>query len=202
MLKNLLIVYLFLSGCSFAQDIDKKLNSLINMQQAISINEKELLSPYNYLLTQPLMTKGIEHYYQRKAFIKTIYAKKDKVRNRYSRIILMLLYKDKAKYYAKQETAVAELAFITMNFNELPESLSKEVQNTKIPFGKLLEIHHIKTTSQNRSYFSVKCNAVLSSLTHCKINEKIFGRRNTLIRIDNKHWVAKVIEILPGLILP
>jgi hypothetical protein len=174
------------------------MNSLSTIDKiAKPVSQSSLPVPYNYLLTQPLMTKGIETYYQRRAIIQTIYAKRSG--NSYSRVILMLLDKNNVK--KKKEALVAELAFISMNFSELPENLIADVLNTNIPFGKLLLTYHVKTASINRSYFAIKCNRLLSSLTHCKLNTKIYGRRNTLIRTDNKRWVAKVVEILPALIL-
>lgn len=196
MLKKLLIFFMLISCQVYAQNIGQTMNYLSTIDKiAIPISESSLPVPYNYLLTQPLMTKGIETYYQRKAIIKTIYAKRSKVYNYYSRVILMLLDK-------KKETQVAELAFITMNFNELPENLIRDVLNTNIPFGKLLLTYHLKTASINRSYFAIKCNHQLSSLTYCKLNTRLYGRHNTLIRKDNKRWVAKVVELLPALILP
>ncbi len=192
-----------LSNCAIAQNIEQQMNSIVKLDKLRPLSQKELPIPYNYLLTQPKMTIGIEHYYQRKAFIKTIYTKQGK--KHYSRIILMVLNNSKTKANidpSPEESAVAELAFITMNFKELPINLKNDVKNTNIPFGKLLEIHQIKTASLNRSYFSTKCNKMLANLIFCKINETIYGRRNTLIRTDNNLWVAQVVEILPALILP
>lgn len=167
------------------------------------VNQSMLPHPYNYLLTQPLMTKGIEKYYQRTAIIQKIYAKKNKRDNTYYRTIIMLLDHNKARNNArlaqkKKEVMVAELAFITINFNALPQKVIANILNTNIPLGKLLLTHHIKTSSINRSYFSIRCDAVLSSLTHCNLNSQLYGRTNTLIRMDNKQWIARVVEILPG----
>ncbi len=189
-----------LLGCqAYSQSIEQTMNYLATIDKiAKPVSQSSLPVPYNYLLTQPLMTKGIETYYQRKAFIRTIYAKKSKVSNNYSRVILMLLDENNLT----KKKLVAELAFITMNFSELPENLIADVLHTNIPFGKLLITYHVKTASINRSYFVIQCNRLISSLSHCKLNTKIYGRRNMLIRTDNKRWVAKTIEILPDLILP
>lgn len=174
-------------------------------KNANRVNQSMLPIPYNYLLTQPLMTKGIEDYYQRTPIIHTIYARKNESDNSYYRLITMLVDHDKARNNAdfaqkKEEAFVVELAFIKMNFNALPQKVIKEVLHTNTPFGKLLMNNHIKTLSQDRTYFSLQCNELLSSLTHCKLKSTLYGRTNTLVRTDNNQWVAQVVEILPGLI--
>jgi hypothetical protein len=159
--------------------------------------------PYSYLLTQPLMTLGIEKYYQRTPIIHTIYAVKNQKTNTYSRAILMLLDSRKTRNNAKiaqekKEEVTVELAFITINFNELPEKVINDILNTSVPFGKLLIVHHLKTSSSKRLYFSLQCSKELAKRIGCKINNQIYARMNTIVRKDNKKWLAQVIEILPG----
>jgi chorismate-pyruvate lyase len=84
-----------------------------------------------------------------------------------------------------------------MNFNELPKKVIADVLNTDVPLGKSLLTNHVKTFSTERSYFSVRYNKVLFSLTHCDLDSKLYGRTNTLIRADNNRWIAHVVEILP-----
>ena len=100
--------------------------------------------------------------------------------------------KDKLK-----EVAV-ELAFITINLNEVPSNVAKSVLESQIPFGKLLVTNKIKTFTKDRAYFSVKCTDDLAKILHCKTNKYVYGRINTLVREDTKNWVAQVIEILSG----
>ena len=99
--------------------------------------------------------------------------------------------------YAKEEKVV-ELAFITMNFNALPEKIIKDVLNTNVPFGKLLSNNHVEIFVTDRTYFWVKCDKVFASLTRCHINSKLYGRTNTIIQANNNKWLAHVVEILPG----
>ena len=98
----------------------------------------------------------------------------------------------------KKEPMVVELAFITMNFNELPKKVIASVLNTNVPFGKLLSDNHVNISITDRTYFLVKCDKVFSSLTRCQLNSKLYGRTNTIIRADNHKWLAHVVEILPG----
>ncbi len=168
------------------------------------IKQDMLPEPYDYLLMQPLMTPGIEKYYQRSPIVQTIYAVKDEEKNTYSRIIIMLLDKNQARNNAevaqeKNEEVVVETAVVTMNFNELPEKVKTGVLTTNVPFGKLLIANKVKIVGRDRAFFSIRCNKPLSALTLCKINSKIYGRVNTIVRADNKKWLARVIEILPGI---
>jgi hypothetical protein len=192
---------LLAQSLSFAVTLPE-LRALANIEKT-QVCQSSLPAPYAYLLTQPLMTKGIENYYQCRATIQTLYAQKSKTDNTYFRVILMLLDKNKARTklelaQRKKDTRVAELAFITMNFNELPKKVIEDVLHTTIPFGKSLLNHQVKTRSENRSYFFVNCNKMLSSLTHCRLKHRLYGRSHTLIRADNQHWVARVVEILPA----
>lgn len=170
----------------------------------IAVKKNKLPAPYDYLLTQSLMTPAIEKYYQRTPVIQKIYSAKNEENNTYSRIIIMLIDKDKVRDNAdiaqeKKEEVVVATAVIEMNFNELPEKIKNQVLTTNVPFGKLLATNRLRIVSKDRAYFSIPCNKPLSALTLCKINSTIYGRINTIIRADNKKWLARVIEILPGL---
>ncbi len=184
------------------QNMQQLITSFSNTKEVgITVEQSVLPFPYSNLLTQALMTKGIEKYYQRRPIIKTIYVERNKNNNSYFRVILMLLDKNFARNkpdlaQKKGETIVAELAFITMNFNELPNELITEVLNSNIPFGQLLLTHHVNTYSADRRYFSLSCTEALSSLLHCNLKSTLYGRTNTLVRTDNKRWVARVLEIL------
>lgn len=168
------------------------------------INRNMLPIPFDFLLTQPLMTPGVEKYYQRTPIVQTIYAVQDQKTNCYSRIVSMLIDGDLNRNNAevaqeKNQALIVETAVISMNFNELPDKVKAGVLTTNIPLGKLLVENQVKTTIKDRAYFSLGCNRPLSALTHCKLGTAIYGRVNTIIRADNKRWIARVIEILPGL---
>lgn len=168
---------------------------------ATKIKQIQLPAPYDYLLTQPLMTKGMETWYQRTAIIQPLYAVNNQAEHTYSRAILMLLDNNKSRNnpqiaQGKKEAVVVELAFITMNFKALPKKLISAVLNTSIPFGKLLTASDIKTGTTDRTYFWVSCDRLLASLMHCRLREKLYGRSNTIIKADNKQWLARAIEIL------
>ena len=170
----------------------------------MAVKKNKLPAPYDYLLTQSLMTPAIEKYYQRSPVIQKIYSVKNEESNTYSRISIMLIDKDKVRNNAdiaqeKNEEVVVATAVIEMNFNALPEKIRNEVLTTNVPFGKLLVANRLRIVSKDRVYFSLRCNKPLSALTLCKVNSSIYGRINTIIRADNKKWLARVIEILPGL---
>lgn len=190
-------------GQQSIQDGLQKLTHLV--QQSPEVSKESLPDPYKYLLVQPLMTKGIETYYQRTPLIQTLYAVRNPNDNTYFRTILMFVDKRKDRNNPQSaqktnETMIVELAFITINFNELPNKVINDVLTTNIPFGTLLSNHQIKIVSTNRSYFAIKCNQLLSSLTHCPLNSTLYGRKNTLINADNQKWLAHVVEILPGFV--
>ena len=213
-----ILVALLVSFPALSDTISKKSNVIQQEWEAFSKSTKIKLSPfkvdpvvlpmpYSYLLTQPLMTIGIEKYYQRTPIIQAIYAKKNRKNNTYSRAILMLLDRDKTRNNAKiaqekKEEVIVELAFITINFNELPKKIITDVLTSSTPFGKLLNANHLKTSTTNRCYFSVNCSSELSQRIRCKINHKIYARINTIARNDNKKWLAQVIELLPGVKAP
>lgn len=191
-----------ISGTIEQQTIQQEMKSLSSVDKtATRVSQAMLPAPYYYLLTQPLMTKGIEEYYQRTPIIQTIYSKRNKRNNTYYRAIRMLIDNSKARNNVKvaqknKESRVVELAFITMNFSALPKEVITAVLNTNIPFGKLLSANHIQISTKNRNYFSIKCTKTLFSLTHCHLDDKLYGRTNTLVRADNNKWLAHVIEIL------
>jgi hypothetical protein len=187
-----------------SKNIQEKMRTLSDVGKiSTKVNKDMLPVPYNYLLTQPLMTKGIEKYYQRTSFIQTMYAKKNQHNNTYSRAIVMFIDNNKARNNVKlaqrkKETIVVELAFITMNFKELPPRIIKDVINTNVPFGKLLSNNHVKISTKDRTYFWITCDQVLASLTDCHLNSKLYGRTNTIIKANNNKWLAHVVEILTG----
>ncbi|HAT8179159.1 TPA: hypothetical protein JA361_06710 [Legionella pneumophila] len=190
-----------LSHATKSKNINQ-IDSLFNTVKMSTILSKDsLISPYNYLLTQPLMTTTLERYYQRTSRIKVITAFINPHNNTYSRIIILYVDRNKKRNNVdlaqkKNEIIPVELAAIKINFEELSEKLITDIIHTNIPFGKLLTQHHLQVFSKDRSYFSLACNKMLASLIHCKPNKKLYGRTNLLVRADNKKWVAQVIEIL------
>ena len=158
-----------------SKSIHEKMKSISDVEKiSTKVNRAALPAPYDYLLIQPLMTKGLENYYQRTPVIQTIYAIKNQHNNTYYRAIRMLIDNNKTRNnvtlaQSKNESVVVELAFITMNFNELPKQIIADVLNTNIPFGKLLANHHMEIATKDRTYFFINCNKVLASLTHCPL---------------------------------
>ncbi|KTD03317.1 hypothetical protein OQJ19_01200 [Fluoribacter gormanii] len=192
------------NGAPESKEIKLKVNELAEINKiGTKVDFSQLPSPYNELLTQPLMTKSIEKYYERSAIIKTIFAAQDPGKNTYQRAIVMFIDSNKERNQpdlaqTKKEVTVVELAFITMNFNELPKNMIEEILHTNTPFGKLLAKYQLQILSHDRTYYKIRCNSALASLIHCNLNDFIYGRTNTIIRADNKKWLAHVVEILPN----
>ncbi|WP_165474788.1 hypothetical protein [Legionella nagasakiensis] len=171
----------------------------LNLKQ---ISLDQLPKPYSFLLTQSLMTPGLERYYQRTGEIKTIQAVSNKKKNTYSRMIIMLMDNNKVRNNVNaarlhQELVIAELAFITMNFNELPEKVISAIRNTSVPFGKILIKNNIQVYDSEREYFTVVCNKQLMKYTRCMLDSRLYGRMHTIRKKENDAWVASVMEILP-----
>ncbi|KTC79150.1 hypothetical protein Lche_1170 [Legionella cherrii] len=204
MAMMLLFKAIVVNGAPESKKIQVEINKLAEISKiGRKVGSAQLPSPYNELLTQPLMTPSIEKYYGRRAIIKTIVANQDPENNTYRRSIVMLIDSNKERNepnlaQSKKEAMVVELAFITMNFNALSKSMIAEVLHTNTPFGKLLTKYQIQALTQNRNYYKVRCDGTLASLINCNLNDSIYGRTNTLIRADNKKWLAHVVEILPN----
>lgn len=208
----LLLIHFKMISCAQALQLlhkipAKKLGALYNFlndeTKLSPLKEKELPPPYDFLLTEPLMTISLEKYYSRAAQIKTIDAIKNENENTYSRVIMMVVDGDKARNdiklaLAQREEIVIELALIVINFNELPENIIKGVLNSKVPFGELLVSNHLESLTTELGYFSVNCSAMLLPYFAGNANNKLFGRRNTLVRKDNGKWIAQVVQLLSG----
>ncbi len=148
------------------------------------------------------MTQTLEQYYKRTPIIQTQSTHFDSIQNSYARTITMLIDRDKqrnnAAYAQKTGAAQAiELAFIKINFSELPKEVIERIRHTNTPFGKLLEKYKIKILTQNRVYFTIACTNEIASLMPCDLNKILYGRKNTIVRADNNQWLAQVVEILP-----
>jgi len=172
--------------------------------ELLVVKQKELPAPYDFLLTQPLMTVGLEKHYQRTAAIKIINFLLNETNGIYTRSILMLIDSNKKRNDAitaenNHEAVPIELAFIEINFNELSENIISEITNTKVPFGTIIKKNGFETYSSDREYFSITYEHELAELIHCKLSTQVYGRKNTIKKeIDNK-WVARTLEILPNL---
>jgi hypothetical protein len=166
------------------------------------IDKNDLHAPFDYLLTQPLLTVGIETFYKRTSAIRLVHATRNLSKNTYTRVITMLLDSKSNRdnpTLAQQlnEEIIVELALISINFNELPPDLVHDILTSNIPFGRLLQLKKIATLSKNKYYFSTVCNATLVQLLQCQLNSSVYGRTNTIVRVDNNQNVAQVIELLP-----
>jgi hypothetical protein len=219
--KKLLFTFLivhFLPVMSIAAPItnSEKLSPLFTFYQKENIapdsqpplkyvNKKDLPQPYQFLLTQPLMTMGIAQYYQRTPKVRTpLYVENNRNQKTYSRAIIMIVDNNKTRNNAiladkNNESSIVELGLITMNFSALPDSVVTGVLHSQIPFGALLVKNNIKTQDADMIFFSLTCTKDFSKLLNCPLGKVLYGRTNTLVRVDNGQWVAHVVEILSGI---
>lgn len=196
-----------LAGTNDSDLVRNRLNSLSTVLKTKlilikQIDKKDLPAPFDYLLTQPLLTVGIESFYKRTSAIRLVHATHNLSNNIYTRVITMLLdsngnRNNPALAQQLNEEIIVELALISIDFNELPPDFVHDILASNIPFGRLLQLKKIATFSKNKYYFSTACNAKLVQLLKCQLNSPVYGRTNTIVRIDNNQIVAQVIELLP-----
>lgn len=169
------------------------------------IEQPALPSPYDFLLTQPLMTIGIADYYQRTPMVRPpLYAVSDAKNKTYSRAVIMVVDKNAQRDDALaadkiSESNVAELGLITINMTAVSTAVMEGVVNSQVPFGTLLKKYNVKTRTEGRRYFKTTCDATFSQLLDCPLNTTLYGRTNTLIGEESNLWVAQVVEILTGI---
>lgn len=163
------------------------------------LGKHSLPSPYSFLLTQPLMTTAIRHYYQRTPQIQTLYQLYDSKQSINSRAVIMYIDQDQNRdnaLLAQQagQALVTELGMIHINFSALTDRMIYEIEHSCKPFGALLLEFGIATQRVHNRYFQI-ANIFSDYLT---ANKKcLFGRSGTLLRTDNQHPLAHVVEILP-----
>lgn len=170
--------------------------------EVIYIEEAQLPSMPQNILTQTLLTPAIAQYYQRTPKIRApLQMDDDTKNNHYYRAIIMLVDNDAKRDDAiaadrlKQSTVV-ELGLISINFSALPQAMIAAVRQGEIPFGTLLTEHKITADSINARFFKMTCDQHLAKYLQCAVGHTLYGRTNTLVRDDNHVWIAHVVEIL------
>ena len=168
------------------------------------IKMEDLPAPYDFLLTQPLMTMGIAKFYQRTPKLRSpLYVIDNPSQKTYSRAIIMIVDNNKNRDNAlaadKQgEATIAELGISNINFAALSPRAIDGVLHTQIPLGAILADNQISTRPSSVRYFKLNCNKVLDPYLNCAEHPVLYGRTNTLVRQDDGQWVARVVEILTG----
>lgn len=71
----------------------------------------------------------------------------------------------------------------------LPDALIESLSSTKIPFGRLLDEHGVKTTIQNRILLACRDQQEAGLALR-------WGRRHAIVRADNKVPLCHVQELL------
>jgi hypothetical protein len=158
-----------------------------------------LPKPYDFLLTQDIMTLGISRHYLRSPRIRAPIFKTIE-NNIYSRAVIMIIDNnadrdDPDAADSLQQTTAVELGLININLNALPQQITTALENTSMPFGTLLKKHELKTISANRQLFKIRSIPLFQKYLNFSSNELLYGRTNTLIDEQN-HWLANVVEIL------
>ncbi len=163
------------------------------------LDQHSLPSPYNFLLTRPLMTTAIQRHYQRTPQIQTLYQLYDLKQSITSRAVIMYVDQDQNRdnaLLAKQmgQAITAELGMIHINFSALAEAMIYEIEHSCKPFGALLLEFGIATHRVHNRYFEI--TNIFPNYLSCN-KKSVFGRSSTLLRADNQRFLAHVVEILP-----
>jgi hypothetical protein len=167
------------------------------------VQKSELPIPYDFLLTQPVMTLGIAHYYQRTPKVRPpLYILEDAKQHSYSRGIIMIVDKnaqrdDASRADQLQQSTVVELGLININTEVLPAGFLDEIKQSRTPFGALLAKYQVKTHDTHQYFFKIQCNKLLRQNLGCRCRQMLYGRTNTLANEQNIR-VADVVEILTG----
>ncbi len=167
------------------------------------VRKSELPVPYDFLLTQPVMTLGIAHYYQRTPKVRPpLYVVEDAQQHIYSRGIIMIVDKNARRDDASRadhlrQSTIVELGLININTAVLPEGFLDEIRHSRTPFGALLAKYQVKTHDTDQYFFKIQCQKVLRLNLGCSRGQMLYGRTNTLVNQQNIR-VANVVEILTG----
>ena len=167
------------------------------------VKKSELPVPYDFLLTQPVMTLGIAHYYQRTPKVRApLYVVEDVKQHSYSRGIIMIIDKnaqrdDASRADQLQQSSIVELGLININTAVLPAGFLDEIKHSRTPFGALLAKYQVKTHDTHQYFFKIQCNKVLRQNLGCSRRQMLYGRTNTLVNEQNIR-VADVVEVLTG----
>ncbi len=178
-----------------------KRRNVCDWPQINYVDKPSLPSPYDFLLTQPLMTMAIEYYYQRTPQIKTLHEFYEAEQHYHSRVVLMYVDQDPSRDEAllaqkMGQAVVAELAMIHINLSGLTEDIVQEIERSTKPFGAILLEFGIASQRIHNRYFQLSHSSVFSDYLAC--NKPFFyGRSSTLLRSDNQAFLAQVVEILP-----
>ncbi|MBS0350129.1 MAG: hypothetical protein JSR33_02895 [Proteobacteria bacterium] len=163
------------------------------------IDRGSLPKPYDFLLTQEIMTTGISQYYHRSPKIRTPIHKQIE-NNIYYRAIVMVIDKVAERDNPDiadplQETIAVELGLININLNVLPAQIIKELDHSSIPFGSLLKNHAVKIASSNQFPFKIQSISIFQEHLNKRDNPFFYGRTN-ILKDENNRWLANVVEIL------
>lgn len=172
-----------------------------------TVSQEDLPKPYDFLLTQPVMTLGLASYYKRTPKVRPpLYVLENTQQKTYSRGIIMIVDNDATRNNAAiadtlHDTTIVELGLITMNIAALPPAVIDGVKHSNTPFGALLAQNNINTHDSNRHFFKIECNALLNKNLGCTLKQTLYGRTNTLVNQQGV-WIAHVVEILTGNKIP
>ncbi len=167
------------------------------------VKKSELPVPYDFLLTQPVMTLGIAHYYQRTPKVRPpLYVLEDAKQHIYSRGIIMIIDKNAQRDDAiradhLRQSTIVELGLINIYTAVLPDGFLDEIKHSRTPFGALLAKYQVKTHDTDQYFFKIQCNKFLRQSLGCGRRQMLYGRTNALVNEENIN-VADVVEILTG----
>lgn len=166
----------------------------------------QLPRPMRFLLSQPLMTQGIQQFYGRtpkiRPPIQTYYPVDE---NTYFRAITMIVDQDPIRDHALiadgcGESQTVALGLIHMHLAALPDDLILAVLKGQTPFGALLTQHSIPTQSHYVYYQVLDRYGFLRTYLPQVVDSQVpfyYARTNTLRDSRTGVWLARTFEILP-----
>ncbi|MFT3742180.1 MAG: hypothetical protein QM752_05860 [Gammaproteobacteria bacterium] len=166
-----------------------------------ALAQTQLPKPYHFLLTQPLMTVGLQQFYQRKPMLRApLYSVYDESNQQYSRAIVLMIDSCQRRNDALVADQASEaqpivLGFITMNLSALPVKMVSDVLEAKTPLGALLADSALNLHSQRRYLNLRDRQQVLTASLGATSTRTLYGRTNALSLADGQ-WVARVVEVL------
>jgi chorismate-pyruvate lyase len=94
------------------------------------------------------------------------------------------------------DDAPVEFGAIGIHLQHLPAAARELVLAGEVPFGAILEQHHIPHSSHPRCYFRIQVDPRLAELLHTQPGQQLYGRCNQL-RCLGGEPLADVVEVLP-----
>ena len=142
--------------------------------------------PYRGLLVHTSdMTSTLENFHGSSVHLRLL--RREKRGDEYFREVILLL--------EKPEKAV-EFGAIKINLPRFPREAREQILQEHWPLGRILRTFNIAYRSRPAGFLRVSADSLISDALHVPEGERLFGRRNNLLDLED-HPLAEIVEILP-----